>query len=549
MRFRLSLLIAGAVAATALAVPAQAVEWVEERAYIPTKQGEMFVDFVRPKTGKAPVILSITPYRYLYADADPTANRTDFYRTRYQPKGYARAYADLLGTGLSGGCWDYGGQAEAEAGAAVVEWLGTRPWSNGKVGMIGTSYDGAIQLEIAALAPKHLAAIVPQEPVSSWYEYNYDHAVTQNSTDDTSASQTGYPVGTPDLFDLVLGTTPNTDPSHQSPASVQAAARDAASGCDIAEHNLRGHYVQPEFTAFWKERDWARRAGNVRTAVLFQHGWRDMNTKPNQFTRFWLNMKRAKDKRVLVGQWEHVDAFSSRPSGWTPEFTPAEYLDGFFAKWLKGKRDKAFDRLPKVLSQAQDGKYRTTLPMTVAQTTYHLDHPGDGVGTLGRKGNGVGNLTNSGTETSKVFKTDPTTQRGFAAYAGTPVRRDVRIAGSGSVSLRMTSTLPRGQLAVTLLDQGPEATEATVVTLGLLDLRFRDSLAAPKDVPTGKVFGATVTLRPQDYVLKAGHRLVLAIAGSDVVWGVPDPVAGQQYEVLPGSVLRLPLSSAGSVLR
>lgn len=123
MRLRLASLLAAAIAATALAVPATAVEWVEERAYIPTRHGEMFVDFVRPKTGKAPVILSITPYRYLYADADPTANRSDFYRTRYTKQGYARAYADLIGTGLSGGCWDYGGKAEAETGAAVVEWL------------------------------------------------------------------------------------------------------------------------------------------------------------------------------------------------------------------------------------------------------------------------------------------------------------------------------------------------------------------------------------------------------------------------------------------
>jgi len=546
MRRLRPLLLVAAVVAGVLAVPAHAVEWVEERAYVPTKHGEMFVDFVRPKSGKAPVILQITPYRYLYADADPTASRGGFYRTRYQKQGYAIAYADLLGTGLSGGCWDYGGQAEAESGAALVDWLGSRPWSNGRVGMIGTSYDGAIQLEIATLAPKHLAAIVPQEPVSSWYEYNYDSAVTHNSNDDTSAGDTGYPVGTPDLFDLALGTIPNTDPAHQTPESLQASATSTASGCDIAEHNTRGHYVQPEYTAFWKERDWATRAGNVRAAVLFQHGWRDMNTKPNNFTRYWLNLRRSVDARALVGQWEHADVFQGKALA--IPVPQSDYLDAFFAKYLKGARNTGLERIPKVLSQAQDGSFRTSLPLTAPQTSYALSHPSAALGALGAKGTGSGTFTNSNGETSKSFKADPTTQRGFTAYASAPFKKDARITGSGSVTLRLTCSLPRGQVAATLLDLGPESTAAKVVTLGLLDLRFRDSLETPKDVPVGTPFTAKVTLRPQDYVVKAGHRLVLAIAGSDVVWGVPDVVSGQQIAVLPDSVLRLPIVGTAGVV-
>lgn len=549
MRLRLPLAVATAVVATALAVPSHAATgWVEERAYVPTPYGEIYVDYSRPASGKAPVILSMTPYRYLYGDADPTAFRTDFYRDHFQSQGYARAYADLLGTGLSGGCWDYGGKAEAAAGAALVEWLGTRPWSNGKVGMIGTSYDGAIQAEIATLAPKHLAAIVPQEPVTSWYEYNYDHAVTHNSNDDTSATETGYPVGTPDLFDFGLGTTPNTDPSHVSPDGAQQSARDAASGCGIAEHESRGHWAQPEYTSFWQERDWALRAGNVRAAVLMQHGWRDMNTKPNNFTRYWLNLTRAADKRAIVGQWEHTDVFQQRPAGVPFPVAPLEYLDGFFAKWLKGAKSKAYDKLPKVMSEAQDKQFRSTLPMTQKQTAFFLAHPGTGVGTLGARGTGNGTFVNSGAETSKTYKADPTTQTGYTAYAAAPVRKDTRLAGAGSVTLSLTCSLPRGQVAVTLFDVAPETKAAKVITLGLLDLRFRNSLAVASDVPTGGAFTATVALRPQDYVIPAGHHLVLTVAGSDVVWGVPDPVSGQQIAVLPASVLRLPLGTAGSVL-
>jgi X-Pro dipeptidyl-peptidase len=548
MRFRLLAAVA-AVVASALAVPSHAATtaWVEERAYVPTPYGEMFVDFVRPSVGKAPVILHITPYRYLYGDADPSASRSDFYRTHFQPQGYAIAYGDLLGTGLSGGCWDYGGAKEAASGAALVEWLGTRSWSNGKVGMVGTSYDGAIQAEIATLAPKHLAAIVPQEPVTSWYEYNYDHAVTHNSTDDTSASETGYPVGTPDLFDLVLGTTPAVDPDRLDAARAQQDARDAASGCDMQDHELRGHYAEPEYTAFWQERDWALRAGNVKAAVLFQHGWRDMNTKPNNFSRYWDNLRHSVDARAILGQWEHTDVFDGAPPVAFP-ITPDEYLDAFFARYLKGSKSKDLDKFPKVLTQAQDKGFRSALPTKVRQTSYVLAHPSTGVGTLGPNGKGNGTFVNSGAETSKTFKSDPTTQRGFTAYSTAPLRRDTRISGSGSVVLQLTCSLPRGQIAATLLDVGPESATGTVITLGLLDLRFRDSLATAKDVPTTGPFVATVTLRPQDYVVKAGHKIVLAIAGSDVVWGVPDAVAGQQFAVLAGSVLRLPEAPPGRVL-
>jgi X-Pro dipeptidyl-peptidase len=201
------------------------------------------------------------------------------------------------------------------------------------------------------------------------------------------------------------------------------------------------------------------------------------------------------------------------------------------------------------MSEAQDKQFRATLPMTQKQTSYVLTHPGSGVGVLGGKGPGSGTFVNSGGETSKAYKADPTTQAGYTAYAGAPVRKDTRLAGSGSAVLDLTCSLPRGQLAVTLFDLAPEASaKPVVITLGLLDLRFRDSLAVAKDVPTAAPFRATVTLRPQDYVLKAGHHLVLTVAGSDVVWGVPDPVAGQQVAVLPTSLLRLPLGSAGNVL-
>ena len=54
----------------------------------------------------------------------------------------------MRGTGGSGGdlSGNYFSPREARDGAAVVEWLGTRTWSTGKVGMAGGSYVGITQL-------------------------------------------------------------------------------------------------------------------------------------------------------------------------------------------------------------------------------------------------------------------------------------------------------------------------------------------------------------------------------------------------------------------
>lgn len=515
----LALLLAGLAVPSEAATPYQG--FVEETTYVATPYGNIRVELHRPAKGRMPVILQMTPYRYLYTRVRAAGVPTDFYSDRYAPKGYAIAYADVLGTGESDGCWDYGGQAEAGAGAAVVEWLGTRSWSNGKVGMVGTSYDGAIQAEIATLAPKHLAAIVPQEPVTSWYGYNYDHAVTHNSTDDDeSAADTGYPVGTPDLFDAVLGRTPNTDEA-RSPQEHAANLADKTGECEVVEHEYRGHLLDPSYTGFWQERDWALRAGNVKAAVLMQHGWRDFNTKPDQFTRYWLGLKG--DKRAVVGQWNHTDVFASPPTGTPVDFRA--YLDAFFAEHLKGVTGLA--RFPKVLSQGFDGRWRTSLPLTVKPTV--TEFRGE-----------TRTFVNTGQQTSKAWKelpfgTDPAT----VADAGPPLTRATRLVGGGTVTATVTVDGVRGQLDATLVDVAPDGSQR-VITLGLLDLRYAGSLASPANLVPGRPVTATVTLRPQDAVIAKGHRIGLVLAGSEAVWGVPDPAVGQRYSI--GAVtLRLPL--------
>jgi uncharacterized protein len=85
------------------------------------------------------------------------------------PRGYAVVNCDLRGFGTSEGRGNLLTDAEAQDIYDLIEWAGTRPWSNGKVGMNGVSYLAISQYKTAALRPPHLAAICPWEGFSDVY--------------------------------------------------------------------------------------------------------------------------------------------------------------------------------------------------------------------------------------------------------------------------------------------------------------------------------------------------------------------------------------------
>jgi len=96
--------------------------------------------------------------------------------TWWCPRGYAIVNVDPRGTWYSEGKATYWDQTqEAHDCYDAIEWAGTQPWSNGKVGMTGVSYLAGIQWFVGALAPPHLAAINPWEGVSDMYREYFLH--------------------------------------------------------------------------------------------------------------------------------------------------------------------------------------------------------------------------------------------------------------------------------------------------------------------------------------------------------------------------------------
>lgn len=101
--------------------------------------------------GRWPVILTMTPYQ-----REGGWNLAK----RFARKGFVFVAIDSRGRGDSDGQfspWINDGQDGFDA----VEWAAKQPWSDGAVGMWGSSYGGANQWAAAALQPPHLKSIMP----------------------------------------------------------------------------------------------------------------------------------------------------------------------------------------------------------------------------------------------------------------------------------------------------------------------------------------------------------------------------------------------------
>ena len=105
----------------------------------------------------APVVLEYLPYR----KGDGTAIE-DATRHRYfAGHGIASIRVDIRGSGDSDGLLtDEYSEAELNDAVEVIAWLAVQPWCNGRVGMFGISWGGFNALQVAALAPPALRAVI-----------------------------------------------------------------------------------------------------------------------------------------------------------------------------------------------------------------------------------------------------------------------------------------------------------------------------------------------------------------------------------------------------
>ena len=175
VRMRMRRLVA-VLAAVLLAGPAAPVATAEEsftQTYIESGDGTLLhAEVMRPDArGRVPVVVLLTPYAngVLPTQQRPPGSFMYGELSDLFDKGYAIVQVSLRGFGASGGCGDLGGKGEQMDAKAAIEWAASQPWSTGRVGMWGISYDGWSQIMALAMKPKGLAAVVAQAPLSHAY--------------------------------------------------------------------------------------------------------------------------------------------------------------------------------------------------------------------------------------------------------------------------------------------------------------------------------------------------------------------------------------------
>lgn len=159
-------------------------ECISNSQYISGYAGtKLAVDIYRPAfDGKAdnrswPAILIYTRYqRGAKTEGKTLAEKFQF--DKIVKHGYIIVMMDGRGTGASfGSVRDRNNPEEALDGKAIIEWMASQPWCNGKVAMMGGSFLGMMQLFIASAQPEPLIAITPLSCHVDRYRSEYPNGV------------------------------------------------------------------------------------------------------------------------------------------------------------------------------------------------------------------------------------------------------------------------------------------------------------------------------------------------------------------------------------
>jgi predicted acyl esterase len=533
---------------------------------VPTPLGELFLEVVHPTLKghvvDAPVILTYTPYAVLGRNGDANHWVDD--------KGYTRATADVIGTGNSGGCYDYGGNREKRTGHDLIGWIARQGWSDGKVAMLGGSYDGTTQYATAVTRPKGLVTIVPEAAIDRWYDYAYSGGIRYTDTNEdlghegpATAGDEG--VDTPLGFDYGFAIPPPID--NNDPDWGQRVAS-TIQPCDELKHTTEAYSDNPNYGGFWKERDYLRDMPRVHIPVLVASNWGDWNVKQVDGWQIIHALANSPDSRAIFGGRWHGHGVPQNTKDFSYD-APGGAVDQWMDHWLRGAHNGVPASLPRITTRSANDN--TELGYTAAPWTQGLrltlSH-----GAAGFALTPNGGTSPAGSPAASYAWTETNTESAMAihpfapgpGYIGfvspvIPKGQSLRIYGEPVLHFRSTISGQWVTTAASLVDLDPAtftgsgpATTATspdavvALTRGWLDSRYRHGLGDDETVTPGKPFTQNLALKPTDYTLAAGHRLVLLMSTETLEWAkskLPDSPAnntvtidygqGQSYLTLP----------------
>src|SRR5579871_3998551 len=285
-----------------------------------------------------PVILLRTPYG---KGADLPAGYT-----AYLNRGYAVILQDVRGRYASEGVFDPMTQ-EGSDGNDTLNWIAAQPWSDGQVGMIGGSYLGMAQWQLALWNNPHLKAIFPVVAGSDDYLDRYYS-----------------PGGAMRLGHRLLWLNQNMSPpgvaktkfdDYVNHLPLRTSDRAATRQTLPLYQTVLNH---PSYDGFWKQQSLLAKIDRVRVPVFEVSGWYDGYAQDDlaAFSSLHKADSAAGGRhRIMVGPWPHNMSipFEGVNFGQDSSSPIRSYQLEWFDHWIKGLPEESGRKLQEGWHQAK----------------------------------------------------------------------------------------------------------------------------------------------------------------------------------------------------
>lgn len=516
----------------------------DENVWIPMPDGTKLAARIwKPESASqspVPAILEYLPYR----KRDGTAARDALTHPYFAGHGYACVRVDIRGNGESEGLMtdEYTRQEQDDA-LAIIDWLVAQSWCDGSVGMMGISWGGFNGLQVAALQPSALKAVI-----------------TLCSTDDRFADDIHFSGGCLLNENLGWGATMLSYSSRPpDPDLVGPAWRGMWKERLEAQPLLIDTWLRHQTRdAYWQHGSICEDFSSVQAATLLVGGWGDAYS--NAIPRMLEGL--TCPRKAIIGPWVHK----------YPHFAVPEPRIGFLQEalrwwdhWLKGVETGV----------EGDPDLRAYVMNSAPPQTWYTERAGRWVSapvwpaqSQNRKAWGLapGQLVEAsgagGTETLHISSPEtcghdggeycaiwlgpdlPGDQRRDDALSITfdsaPLLETLDVLGAATVDIKLKADKAYANIAARLCDVRPDGS-VTRITHEVMNLRHRNGSAAPQPVVPGEWMNVRLQLDDVGYRVPAGHSLRLSISSAywPLIWPTPERVT---FEIaLADAVLSVPV--------
>lgn len=299
--------------------------------YVPAPDGtRLAIDVYRPtRNGKVetkalPVIFQFTPYNRATRLPDGTIEPYATFPLGLVAYGYVMAIADVRGKGASFGARSGpADQHELEDAATLVDWLGTQPWSSGKLGLNGCSYNGSTALQAARAPGSYVKAVF----------------VGSSMFDQYSAFAPGGIASRGLLDDVVpADRVVEVDADHDGTLKQQALAdhrRNTATAAFFAASPYRDDLNPSTGTNWWVQASLYPHVRTLRRDIAFYFHAGYFDAYGTETVLQYLNLPNP--KRLLYSAASHCES---------PHFNLDLERLRFFDYWLKGIPNRIMEEPP-----------------------------------------------------------------------------------------------------------------------------------------------------------------------------------------------------------